>query len=162
MNLMRRFGMRVTGVDLSREGIRFARARFPTCDFRHLDAEQEMPFEPESFDVIWSHGAGFFHYCITDDATERIVRNHLRYLKPGGLYIVTIYTDLSGAKPPLYTGEWQHTLDDFRSMLGRYGMPYTVAWEPTRNWVPLVGPRLPNGLAICSLRKEPGAASRAD
>ena len=156
VDLMRRFGMNVTGVDISRAGIDFARRQFPASNYLHVDATEELPFPKESFDVIWSHGAGFFHYDVTDAETEATVRMHLDYVRPGGLYIVIIATDLSGRKPPGKTETvWMNTLDDYRSMMGQHGMPYTVQWEPDRRWLPLIGPRLRTGLVYCSLRKAP-------
>lgn len=156
VDLMRRLGMNATGVDISREGVVFARQRFPKCTFAHLDATEEMPFEPASFDLVWSHGAGFFHYCITDDATERIVAAHLRFVRPGGHYVVMIASDLSGRRPPEgqpRAREWMHTLDDFRSMLGRHGMPCTTEWHPHRRWLPLIGPQCKHGLAVGAVQK---------
>lgn len=154
VDLMRKFGMEVTGVDISREGIEFARRHFPKADYLHIDATEDLPFPKAHFDVIWSHGAGFFHYDVTDAETEATVRRHLSYLRPGGLYIVIIATDLSGRKPPGKTAVvWMNTLDDYRSMLGRHGMPFTVEWEADRKWLPVLGPRRPTGLVYCSLRK---------
>jgi SAM-dependent methyltransferase len=157
VDLMRRLGMQVTGVDISREGIAFARHRYPECDFRHLDATEALPFEPESFDLVWSLGAGFFHYSITDEKAERVVRSHLRLVRPGGRYVVMISTDLSGRRPQppeaYWAREWMHTLDDFRSMLGRHGMPVTAEWYPERRWLPLVGPALRTGWAVASIEK---------
>lgn len=154
VDLMRRFGMDVVGVDISRKGIEFARRQFPQAQYLHIDATEELPFPRDHFDVIWSHGAGFFHYEVTDAETEATVRKHLAHLRPGGLYIVIIATDLSGRKPPGRTEQvWMNTLEDYRSMLGRFGMPFTVEWEPDRKWLPLIGPRLSSGLVYCSLRK---------
>jgi SAM-dependent methyltransferase len=154
VDLMRRLGMDVVGVDISRKGIEFARKQFPKSTYYHVDATEDLPFPKEHFDVIWSHGAGFFHYDVTDAETEAVVRSHLQNLRSGGLYIVVISTDLSGRKPPGRTDQvWMNTLDDYRSMLRRHGMPFTVQWDADRAWLPLIGPRLPTGLVYCSLRK---------
>jgi SAM-dependent methyltransferase len=156
VNALRRMGYRVTGVDISRAGIEFAQSRFPEDDFRHIDAAQPMPFADRSFDLVWSHGAGFFHYCITDEATATIVRDHLRYVKPGGHYLVMISSDLSGKRPgpgeEPWAREWMHTLDDFRSMLGRHGGTVDVGWFPVRRGV--FGPPVPKhvGYAVATLR----------
>ena len=156
VNALRRMGYHVTGVDISSAGIAFARTRFPNDDYRQIDAAKPMPFAERSFDLAWSHGAGFFHYCITNAATETIVREHLRYVKPGGYYLVMISTDLSGRRPgpneEPWAREWMHTLDDLRSMLGRHAGTVDADWFPVRRWV--VGPPVPNniGYAVATLR----------
>jgi SAM-dependent methyltransferase len=156
VNALRRMGYVVSGVDISPAGIQFARSRFPDDDFHQIDAAKAMPFADRSFDLVWSHGAGFFHYCITDAATEAIVESHLRYVKPGGHYLVMISSDLSGNRPAPneepWAREWMHTLDDFRSMLGRHRGTVDVDWFPVRRWV--LGPPVPKhvGYAVASLR----------
>jgi SAM-dependent methyltransferase len=157
VNALRRMGYRVSGADISQAGIDFARSRFPDDDFHQVDAAKPMPFEERSFDLVWSHGAGFFHYCITDSATEAIVREHLRYVKPGGHYLVMISSDLSGNRPGSgekpWAREWMHTLDDFRLMLGRHDGTVEAGWFPVRRWA--FGPAVPNhvGYAVATLRK---------
>ena len=150
VNLLRRMGHTVTGVDISEAGIDFARRHFPHDDYRRIDAALPMPFPEASFDLVWSHGAGFFHYCVTDDATAEIIRDHLRYVRPGGHYLVMIATDLSGSKPEPpqepWAFQWNHTLNDLRTMLARHsdvGEVVDVHWFPVRRWV--IGPRVPSG-----------------
>lgn len=147
VNLLRRMGYHVTGVDISEAAIGFAQRHFPKDDFRRIDAAEPLPLPDHSFDLVWSHGAGFFHYCLTDSATEAIVRRHLRVVKPGGHYLVMISTNLSGdrPKPPLapYAYEWQHTTADVRTMLEKHGDEVAVDWFPTRRWI--VGPKAPSG-----------------
>jgi len=161
--LMDRLGMRTTGVDVSIEAVKFAHERLPSADVRHVDATGDLPFAPGEFDVIWSHGAAFFHYDVTDAETANIVRGHLRYLKPGGLYILAIATDLSGRKPPKGPNGWgsvvwMNTLDDYTQLL--LGLCATrdlarpdVRWVAARRFVPLLGPRMRDGMAICGAWK---------
>ena len=161
--LMRRLGMRASGVDISIEAVKFAATQFPDCDIRHVDATRNLPFAPSEFDVIWSHGAAFFHYDVTDRETADIVRGHLHYLKPGGLYVLAIATDLSGRKPPKGPNGWSsvvwmNTLDDYRTLFERLCVTQDltkpdVRWEAARHFVPLVGPKLRDGLAICGAWK---------
>ncbi len=159
VNLFRRMGYRVTGVDISEAGIDFALRHFPQDDYRRIDAASPMPFPEQTFDLVWSHGAGFFHYCITDDATALIVADHLRYIRPGGHYLVLISTDLSGSRPQEpqlpWAFQWNHTLEDLRAMLGRHrdkGDIVDVHWFPIRRWV--IGPRVRSGAgyAVAVLR----------
>ena len=154
VNALRRMGHRVTGVDISQAGIDFAKRHFPDDDFMRIDAALPMPFDDQSFDLVWSHGAGFFHYCITDDATAEIVGAHVRLIKPGGHYLVMIASDLSGARPgpheEPWASEWQHTFVDLRTMLGRHAGDVSVDWFPTRRWV--IGPSIGSGYAVGVLR----------
>lgn len=163
VHVMKRLGMRVTGVDISVEAIRFAQGQFPRCDFRHVDATQSLPFLGGEFDVIWSHGAAFFHYDVTDADTAAIIQRHLRHLKSGGLYIVAIATDQSGRKPPKGPNGWgsvvwMNYLEDYRAMFepfertGHLGK-VDVRHVPARRWIPIVGPRMRDGLAIAGARK---------
>jgi SAM-dependent methyltransferase len=144
---LRRMGFNVTGIDISVPATEFAKRRFPESDYLAIDAAKPLPFVSGSFDLVWSHGAGFFHYSITDDQAERIVRDHLALVKPGGHYLVMISTDRSGSRPGPdqlpYAFEWQHTLEDFRTMLSKHGPNVSVDWFPVRRWV--VGPPVATG-----------------
>lgn len=154
---LRQMGFVTTGVDISPAGIDFALRSSPRDDYRCLDAAAPMPFTAEEFDLIWSYGAGFFHYCITDDATAAIVREHLKYLKPGGHYLVMVATNLTGDRPkrPLkpWAFTWQHTEQDVRAMLLRHGPEVAVDWFPIRRF--LIGPRVQggHGYVVGTLRK---------
>lgn len=147
VHALRRMGFRVTGVDISPSAIAFAKHHFPTDDFRCIDAAKPLPFLESSFDLVWSHGAGFFHYDITDDATETIVRSHLTLVRPEGHYLVMVSTNLSRRRPGPdqlpYAFEWQHTLEDFRTMLTKHGSDVSVDWFPIRRWV--FGPPVASG-----------------
>ena len=145
VNALRRMGYRVTGVDISEAAINFARRHFPNDNFLCVDAARPLPFPERSFDLVWSHGAGFFHYDITDDATEHIVRSHLKLVRPGGHYLVMISSNLSGDRPsphePQWAFEWQHRKEDVRSMLARHPHQMgSVNWFPVRRF--LIGPRV--------------------
>ena len=145
VNALRRMGYRVTGVDISEAAIDFALRHFPRDDFRCVDAAKPLPFPDGSFDLVWSHGAGFFHYDITDQATEHIVRSHLKLVRPGGHYLMMVSSNLSGDRPgptqPKWAFEWQHRKEDVVSMLGRHPHRHvSVGWFPVRRF--LIGPKV--------------------
>ena len=148
---LRRMGFDVTGVDLSAGGVDFARRTFPASRFLHLDASTRMPFPDGSFDLVWSHGAGFFHYNIKTPEVEAIIREHVRLVAPGGHYLIMISSDLSGAKPDTaMRKEWQHTRQDLAEVLRRHGRQIETDWFPIRRW--LVGPATCNGYVVGTLR----------
>jgi ubiquinone/menaquinone biosynthesis C-methylase UbiE len=82
-------GAIVSGVDLSPEHIRIAQKRFAlyglAADLRLADAEQ-LPFEDESFDAVYTFGV--IHH--TPD-TQKAVDEIYRVLKPGGTAIIGVY-----------------------------------------------------------------------
>ena len=151
VDAMRRMGFDVTGIDLSAAGIEFAQRTFPQSRFMHLDAAAPLPFESGSFDLVWSHGAGFFHYNIHTPETEKLIREHVRLVRPNGHYLIMISSNLSGAKPDtVMQQEWQHTLEDLRQALRPHGRAIETDWFPIRRW--LVGPATNNGYAVATLR----------
>ncbi|MFN2453687.1 MAG: class I SAM-dependent methyltransferase [Pyrinomonadaceae bacterium] len=162
VNLLGTMGMKVIGSDISQAAIKFATQRYPNREFLQADGTGNLPYPAESFDVVWSRGAAFFHYDVTDEKSFEIVRQHLRYVKPGGLYVLVIATDLSGRKPADWEHTWMNTLADYETLLRRFDMPYTIDWEPDRKSLPVIGRPLKNGLAIGSLRKPllPGNSNR--
>ncbi|HEV2912838.1 MAG TPA: methyltransferase domain-containing protein [Pyrinomonadaceae bacterium] len=82
-------GADYTGVDLTEAAVELARRRFELFglpgQFRTADAEN-LDFEDESFDLVYSHGV--LHH--TPD-TERAVREIHRVLRPRGRAVVMLY-----------------------------------------------------------------------
>jgi SAM-dependent methyltransferase len=82
--LARRFGCRVSGVDLTTEFVRVAEmltqmtGLVGQVDYRQGNA-LDLPFNDESFDVVWSQNAAM---NIAD--RDRLYREMWRVLKPGG------------------------------------------------------------------------------
>ncbi len=84
-----RAGARYTGVDRSATAISLARQRFEIdrLEGRFVEAAlHSLPFEDESFDLVYSHGV--IHHS---PATERAVDEFHRVLRPGGTAIVMVY-----------------------------------------------------------------------
>lgn len=82
-------GADYTGVDLTDAAIELARKRFELFglkgQFQVADAEN-LDFQDESFDVVYSHGV--LHHTPDIDAAVREIH---RVLKPGGRAIVMLY-----------------------------------------------------------------------
>ena len=82
-----RFGARVVGVDLS-AAAEVAAKNLADRDFVAFQSDAfALPFAPESFDVIYS--IGVLHH--TPDC-EAAVKGLNKYLKPGGLLVVWLYS----------------------------------------------------------------------
>jgi len=88
-----RHGAHVTDLDLSAGHLSLARENFRLRgiigQFIHHDAE-ELPFPPESFDLVYSNGV--IHHT---PHTERVIREIHRVLKPGGRAIIMVYAENS-------------------------------------------------------------------
>ncbi len=104
-----RAGARVTGIDLSPRSIELTRQRFALeglpGTFLVADAEQ-LPFEAESFEVVYSFGV--LHH--TPDIARAIAEIH-RVLVPGGELILMLYHRHSlhvWLGTPLYVAEQLH------------------------------------------------------
>jgi len=74
-------GVRITGVDLSPEMVRYAKIHHPDVEFHVGDAES-IPFDNDSFDVVLCSGM-LHHLPRLDVALTEIGR----VLKPGGLLV---------------------------------------------------------------------------
>ena len=137
-HLLNRLGFDCVGVDLSQAGIQWARSHFPNgtfhcCDFR------EIPFAPESFDVVYARGFSYYHYDLMSDEARGATTTLTPYLKPGGVFVMIIATDLSGRREP--DRIWHNTLDDYRRHFSSFGRKWSVDWA--------------TGMAICGLYNEP-------
>jgi SAM-dependent methyltransferase len=140
-----RSGAHYVGVDPSPEALTLARRRFELeraeGQFAQASAE-ELPFDSESFDLVFSHGV--IHHL---HDTEGAVREFHRVLRPGGTALVMVYhrnslnyrvnimvirrllaplllvpggTRLAG----LLTGEKREVVEQHRSLLRMHGLRY--------------------------------------
>jgi ubiquinone/menaquinone biosynthesis C-methylase UbiE len=135
-NLFNRMGFDCVGADRSQAGIEWAKNRYSKrtyhcCDFR------EMPFVPASFDVVIARGFSYYHYDLASDEAFVATRVLMRYLKPGGVFVMIIITDLSGRHDSI----WHNTLADYRRHFSSFGKRWSVDWA--------------DGMAICALHNEP-------
>ena len=83
-------GAQVTAIDLTQRAVSLTRQRFELFNIKNasvikVDAEN-LPFEDNSFDFVWSWGV--IHHSAD---TQKIVKEILRVLKPGGKVSVMVY-----------------------------------------------------------------------
>lgn len=101
----KRAGADLYGVDLTQAAIDTTRARFASYGFeanvQRIDAES-LPFESNSFDVVYSWGV--IHHS---ERPDLILEEIKRILKPGGTFIGMLY----GRRSPVVVKMWiRHAL----------------------------------------------------
>lgn len=87
--VMAREGLKVTALDLSPSAVTNTRRRFDQAGLRGtvvLGDGERLPLPDNSFDLVWSWGV--IHHSA---ATEQIIQEILRVLKPGGEVKVMVY-----------------------------------------------------------------------
>lgn len=140
-HLLNRMGLRCVGVDSSETGIRWAREHYPRWTYLCGDVREELPLDLGSFDVVMTHGCSLYHYDLASPLAMQTTPRLMSYLRPGGLFLLIIATDLSGRRDPEEI--WQNTLDDYRSHFAASTPHYSVDWH--------------KGMAICAAWRPPAA-----
>jgi cyclopropane fatty-acyl-phospholipid synthase-like methyltransferase len=97
----------VTGVDVSGEQIRRARANVPAADFAQSDFTQ-LELAPDSFDSVAAFYS--FNHVPRDVLGDLLVRIH-SWLVPGGLFLAALGTGDTES----WTGDWLGTTMFFSS-----------------------------------------------
>ena len=77
-----KLGFEVTGIDGDSERIEHARAAYPGLDLRHFKFESNLPFEDNSFDIVFA--SSVFQYLDHDS----VISECKRVLKKGGSIIL--------------------------------------------------------------------------
>jgi cyclopropane fatty-acyl-phospholipid synthase-like methyltransferase len=91
----------VTGVDVSAEQLRRARANVPNAAFVHADMT-ELKLPAESFDAV----AAFYSFNhVPRELLEELLSRIHHWLVPGGLLLAA----LGASDSPAWTGEWLGT-----------------------------------------------------
>ncbi|NOX59591.1 MAG: class I SAM-dependent methyltransferase [Planctomycetes bacterium] len=125
-NLFCRMGFDCVGTDISATGIEVARQNYPGRNFVQGDATADLSFDEASFDIIITRGCSIYHYDLSGATALNMTRNLMRYIKPGGRFILIIATDLSGNKP--VDNIWQNTLADYRAHFSKFDPQCTIDW----------------------------------
>jgi SAM-dependent methyltransferase len=113
----------VTGIDLSTENVSTASTRYPSVDFRVMDAGK-LSFADDSFDSCYA-----LDILEHVDHPERVVAEVARVLKPGGRFVVNVPAAKSEEwllkLRPSYFAEIHHVRifrgDDLNSLLRSHG-----------------------------------------
>jgi ubiquinone/menaquinone biosynthesis C-methylase UbiE len=82
-------GFAVTATDYSDEAVQSGKERLPDIVFLNVDTAEGLPFEDESFDVVYSHMA--LHY-FDAETTKKVFADIHRILKPGGIFATIVNT----------------------------------------------------------------------
>lgn len=93
-----RLGYRVTSTDISSLGLQLSQKKAKeeglNIEFEELDISNKLPYENNSFDIVYSHLA--LHY-FSDEKTRSIFAEINRVLKPGGL-IASIFNSVDDSE----------------------------------------------------------------
>ena len=118
-------GARAVGVEVAEAAVRRARANYPRLDFRLAPIEGPLPFEDNSFDLVWSSEV-IEH--VAD--TARWLSEARRVLAPGGRLLLTtpshgrLRVALGGIErfsDPLGDHLHLYTRSSLRSLLEEFG-----------------------------------------
>jgi SAM-dependent methyltransferase len=116
-------GLTATGVDLSPAGIEAARRSHPEAQFVVGDAES-LPFPDGSFDVVFCRAISHLSRReLFTDASARLASEMARLLRPGGLILVSFYTQRDGGGTPDHA--W-HSVSDLLRLLEPIADPFHV------------------------------------
>ena len=112
--LLQRLGFAVTGIDISQDMLRIARATDPSGDYRVVPQDNLSEFSEGTFDLVLS---AFTFDNIPGEAKTRIFRDLAKLLKPNGTLVSIV------SAPEIYSHEWaSFTTKDFpESALARSG-----------------------------------------
>lgn len=100
--ISKRYCSHVTGIDISKDRIDYAKEKFAdmtALDFIEMDFN-ELPFEPSSFDLIYSFDT--IHFTQTVEKMHNLLDRCMELLKPGGELAVFWMTNPSGYNPELF------------------------------------------------------------
>ena len=117
-------GFEATGVDLSPGGIEAARSRSPGIPFLVADADEALPFEPGSFDVVFCRAIS--HFGEPDLEAPRVtslIPRLMALLSPGGVLLASYHTTREGGT---VHGRTYHPVSALVRLLEHGGDPYRV------------------------------------
>jgi len=117
-------GHYVTGIDLSSEGIEYAKVHFPSVKFICDDLAKHEFVEGE-FDVIFSRGMSWYHYELSGINRNGVdvlkeTNRLFKFLKKGGIFILGIATHFDGTVRP--GGQTlNNKLEDYTGLFSQVG-----------------------------------------
>jgi len=131
-SILRELGFKAVGWDLSVEGIKHARERYPECGYIQGDATTIGLVYPERFfDLVYARNMSWFHYRLDRVNRESIdvpveVDKLFRHVKDGGFFALQVTTDFTGR----FDEETKlrfHALSEYMDLLLPYGKVVSMA-----------------------------------
>lgn len=92
------YGADAIGIDITRNGVMTGTGRYPAVEFLICDA-MTLPFEPESFDVVFCHGFPLFNEPDLEVARPYMNKT-AEYLEDEGLFVFGKTTSLTDEPAP--------------------------------------------------------------
>lgn len=107
LTLARQLDATITAVDFLEEFLEVLKKRATQAGVSEkistlLCSMENLPFEDEEFDIIWSEGA------IYNIGFEKGIHDWKRYLKPGGLLVASEITWITGTRPAELQNHWNN------------------------------------------------------
>jgi SAM-dependent methyltransferase len=130
-SIFRDIGFDATGVDRSPGGIDAARSKYPGSRFLVADADEPLPFEAGSFDVVFCRAIS--HFGERDLETPRVtslIPRLMALLAPDGVLLASYHTTRDGG---VVHGRTLHPVSALVRLLEHGGAPYRV--EVVGNYV---------------------------
>lgn len=130
-SIFRDLGFDTTGVDRSRGGIDAARSKYPGSRFLVADADEPLPFEAASFDVIFCRAISHFgEPDLEAPRVKSLIPRLMALLTPGGVLLASYHTTRDGG---VVHGRTLHPVSALVRLLEHGGDPFRV--EVVGNYV---------------------------
>jgi len=95
----------------------------------HCCSMEDLPFNNEEFDLIWSEGA------IYNIGFERGIKEWKRYLKPGGLLVVSEITWISDSRPAEIQSYWEQEYPEIDTASSKFCILEKNGYSPVGYFV---------------------------
>jgi SAM-dependent methyltransferase len=117
-------GFSASGIDQSPGGIAAAQSRYPGIPFLVVDADEPLPFEAGSFDVVFCRAISHFGAPdLEDPRVTSLVTRLMTLLAPDGVLLASYHTTRDGA---VTHGRTHHPASALVRLLEHGGDPYRV------------------------------------
>jgi SAM-dependent methyltransferase len=130
-SIFRDLGFDTTGVDRSQGGIDVARSKYPGSHFLVADADEPLPFEAGSFDVVFCRAISHFGQPDLEAPRVRsLIPRLMALVAPHGVLLASYHTTRDGG---VVHGRTLHPVSALVRLLEHGGDPYRV--EVVGNYV---------------------------
>ncbi|MBE9531824.1 MAG: class I SAM-dependent methyltransferase [Proteobacteria bacterium] len=94
-----------------------------------VSSMENLPFDDEEYDVLWSEGA------IYNIGFEKGINDWRRFLKPGGLLVVSEITWITGKRPPEIQEYWEAEYPEIGSASSKINILEKSGYSPVAYFV---------------------------